>query len=176
MSSYTESLKFLANDIFETFGKDSYLYARTIHINLVRDTIKSKPNPVHTGLVRQEWNHGATITGHVYGGGYGMDIKEYNKKVYNKLKKDSKGIIEPKQFGEPIVPNRTYKKTNKFYYVWNNSPYVNFLNDGYVFGRKDSKYLNFIQRSIKLANSQMKVMSIGGGQGNLGSGLSGVRS
>ena len=137
----------IATDIKATFGKLAGDTAYYITKELIEIT------PKLSNTLVNGWNYGPTATGHVLGKG----ASEFN----NRGGKNGKTIIPEPYQPLRILPYKRYKNLHSMFVIWNNVPYLKWVNDGRVFGRETrsaSKHINFVQRGITAG--QAKAMAV----------------
>jgi len=98
------------------------------------------------------WRYGpiTSATGHVFGKG----LSEY-------VGRDENGNIkaQPHTPFEPVERKQYVEKTLKqSFLVWNNSPYLEDRNDGFVFGRYTGANQNFIQQGLSKGHIKAKAL------------------
>ncbi len=128
-ASTTNHFGHLVDNIYEHVGKEASNVVNSIHLALVDGTPRGTGSgtPVDTGTLKANWHAGI---------------------------RPNSSFIERQQdvqVPEPIVNTKTYG-INHTYYIWNNSPYLNYVNDGIVRGGGSTPNsminLNFVQKAI----------------------------
>ena len=102
-----------------------------------------KETPTLSNALANSWKYGPTATGHVLGKG----PSEFNDRTES-------GTIIPQKW-RPIEPieHKTYTKMHDYFFIWNNTPYLEYVNDGLVFGRRNDRgeqNRNFVQRGMRI--------------------------
>jgi len=126
----------IAQVIYERVGKQSETFAYHIAKNLQELSDPTTGELYLTGTLHNEWKYGPNATGWLAG-------KSRAEFSYDKQK--VKAPIKLKR--------KKYKKKGTLdsnFYVHNNVPYLQWLNNGYIFGTYTGAYENFIEIGIAL--------------------------
>ena len=121
----------LVDNIEKHIGAEASIVLNSIHEALMDGTPRttSSGTPVDTGTLRANWNIGIRPN------------SNYIKRI--------KGTNLPK----PTPNTKTYG-IHYAYYLWNNSPYLNYVNDGIIWrGAKTDnsrQNINFVQKAIAI--------------------------
>jgi len=144
----------IAKDIFESVGRDNAELVYSIFSELWKDT------PICTGALNENWHYGPSATGQIFQIDQEKHVpkSEFHRGTYD----ECDGVRTP------VPAKKIYKKRWSKFYIWNNVPYLSYVNDGITWrGAKQTTpktraNVNFVQKAILKGLKK----SIGIGQSN----------